>query len=59
MGVRSVWLCSFVFVAALLAALALLANTGVGARAQTPGAEAGVQTEGQSLKLANSFYYPY
>jgi hypothetical protein len=58
MGVRSVLLCSLVFVAALLAVLALLSLTGVDARAQMSGTDAGVRTQGQSFKLAQSFYYP-
>ena len=59
MGDRSVWLFALGFVAALLAALGLVSFTGIDARAQVPAAEANGQAPGKSLKLAQTYYYPY
>ncbi len=59
MGTRSVWLSIIVFVAALLAALTVYLFTVVAARAQAPGAEPETQVPGQSIKLAQSYLYPY
>ena len=58
MGVRSVWLCISGLVAALLAVLTLVLFTGIDARAQVTGVESSGQKKAQSLKLAQSFYYP-
>ncbi len=59
MGARSVWLCKVVLVAALLAALTVYLLTVFAAHAQAPGAGSVSQAPGQSIKLAQSYLYPY